>query len=168
MFKSKSCLIYIYCKKKCCFSNIMPSEDQKNLINISTKCLFPLLVPFSVNLQEIWVRFLVRYINFLWVIPADPRGKWHPEQISQLAPTPSQPAQSVSTIYHVDTVSTNIGYMFNRDVTVSAHSNSLDCWIWLWSLYLPENINISQLQWCRVKFVKPPVSLNRHFWLFGP
>jgi hypothetical protein len=63
-----TCVIFTV---RCSFSNIMPSEDQKNWIYNNLKYLFPLFDTILDGPTE----FPVRSLNFLRVIPADPWGK---------------------------------------------------------------------------------------------
>ena len=69
---------YNHCKKRCCSSNIMPSEDPKIWIYTNLKYPFPLLTQFLTDQWNTGVDFPVKSLNFLLVIPADPRGKLHP------------------------------------------------------------------------------------------
>ena len=53
----------------------MLSEDPKIWIFNNLNYLFPNLTQFLTKQWDTWAKFPVRYINFLWVIPADPWEK---------------------------------------------------------------------------------------------
>jgi hypothetical protein len=77
-FLTKSCLCYIYFNKSCYFLNSLPPKGPNNYTYVDLKYLSPLLTRLLTEQRDTWVEFPVRSFNFLRVIPADPRGKWHP------------------------------------------------------------------------------------------